>query len=125
MIGLGFVGLWLIVPSMQADVADFDEVKSHARREGSFSSVFSWSTKVAWTIVFASSGWLLVFTGFDVDVGAIQPPEVLQRMHLFYVIIPVVFLSICAVAVYRYDLSRERVEEIRGILEQRRGKIDK
>lgn len=117
------VGLWMVVPSMQADVADLDELTSHARREGSFSSIFSWSSKMAWTVNTALSGFVLVWTGFDVENGAEQPPEVLQSMLHSYALIPVGFLIICLIAVSRYSLTHERMEEIRANLEARRGQI--
>jgi GPH family glycoside/pentoside/hexuronide:cation symporter len=123
MVGLGFVGLWLVVPSMQADVVDDDEVITHARREGSFSSVFSWGTKLAWTINSAIGGFILVLAGFHVDIGQIQPPEVLRKLHLFYVFLPVACLIIGVIAISRYDLTRDKVNEIRKILEKRRGAV--
>lgn len=36
-------GLWVLLPSMCADIIDFDEVQSGKRLEGAFTSVYSWA----------------------------------------------------------------------------------
>lgn len=117
------MGLWLIVPAMQADVADYDELVTGQRREGSFSAVFSWTTKVSATITSGVSGLILVWTGFNIDLGAAQTPATLGNLKTFYIWIPVAFLCFCIMAIRRYDLSRERMEAIRSELEARRGAI--
>ncbi len=121
--GVISVGLWMVLPSMLADIADFDEVRSHARREGSFSSVFSWSTKMAWTVNTALSGAILVWTGFHVEAGGEQPARVLHAMLHCYILLPVAALGICLFAISRYPLSKDKVAAIRKLLEDRRGSI--
>lgn len=117
------VGLWMIVPSMQADVADYDEVNSHARREGSFSSIFSWTTKLAWTLNTGLSGFVLVWTGFNVDVGGEQPEKVLHNMLHCYALIPVACFLATMFFVSRYELTQQKMQEIRNLLEARRGTV--
>ncbi|QYY35056.1 MFS transporter [Ruficoccus sp. ZRK36] len=116
-------GIWLIAPSMQADVADFDELETGNRREGSFSAVFSWTTKMTSTITTGLGGFVLVWTGFDVAHGAEQPPHVLDNIMHCYVLIPVAFSAVNIVCVYFYSLTRERMEDIRAQLEERRGAL--
>ena len=115
------VGLWMVAPSMQADIADYDELTSHARREGSFCSVFSWSTKVAWSLVAVMSGYLIAFSGFKIEFGSAQPPEVLRMMLHLYVWTPVGFLLVSLLAIRFYGLSRDRMREIRRELDARHG----
>lgn len=123
LIGPVSVGLWLIVPAMQADVADYDELQTGVRREGSFSAVFSWTTKVSGTLTSGIGGILLVWTGFNVDFGTNQPEHVLTNLRNYYALIPIGFILINLVLVYNYKLSRERMAEIRSKLEARRGVI--
>ena len=123
MIGPLGVGMWLIVPAMQADVADYDELNNGVRREGSFSAVFSWSTKVATTLTSGFGGVLLVWTGFNIDFGAEQPAEVLLRLRNFYIFVPICFLLINLFCVSRYRLTKSRMLEIRAELEARRGVV--
>ncbi|MBC2593815.1 MFS transporter [Ruficoccus amylovorans] len=117
------IGLWLIVPAMQADVADYDELITGKRREGSFSAVFSLTTKVSSALCSGLGGVVLVWTGFDVELGMSQPDHVLVTMLNLYVIIPVVFLVLNIICIGYYTLTREKMAEIRQELEQRRGVI--
>ena len=116
-------GPWLILPAMQADVADYDELFTQQRREGSFSAIFSWTLKAMGTIVNGLSGLVLVWTGFAIANGAHQPQSVLDNLRYYYVWIPVVFLLLYVYAISRYELTRERMREIRAELESRRGVI--
>jgi GPH family glycoside/pentoside/hexuronide:cation symporter len=117
------LGLWLVIPSMQADVADYDELRGGKRREGSFSAVFSWTFKATAALTGALGGILLTVTGFKASTGAAQPPHVLENLKLLQIWLPVVFLVFCLFAISRYPLSRERMREIRAQLEARRGVI--
>jgi GPH family glycoside/pentoside/hexuronide:cation symporter len=116
--------LWMLVPSMVADIADYDELHTGERREGSFSSVSSWLLKLSGTLTVGLSGLILVKTGFDVvKYGGSQPPEVLQRMMNFHVFLPAVFWTIALVCLIRYSLTHQMMLDIREKLEARRGKI--
>jgi GPH family glycoside/pentoside/hexuronide:cation symporter len=117
------IGLWLVVPSMQADVVDYDELMTGQRREGSFSATYSWTLKASTALSGGISGLVLVWTGFDISHGAIQPVEVLLKIKFLSIWIPVVFLVMSIFAVSRYKLTRKRMAEIRIILENRRGVI--
>jgi GPH family glycoside/pentoside/hexuronide:cation symporter len=108
---------------MQADVADYDELITGKRREGSFSAVFSWTFKASSALTGGLSGLLLVWTGFDAKLGAEQAEHVLQNLKLFYIWIPIGFLVLCLFAISRYPLTRKRMAEIRAELEARRGVI--
>ncbi|WP_309397678.1 MFS transporter [Cerasicoccus maritimus] len=115
--------MWLIVPSMQADIVDYDERTTHQRREGSINSIFSWFLKMAFTLSAGVSGFIIEATGFDVNVGSEQPPEVLTRMLLFFVLIPLAFWGVSAWLMWIYPLNREKMHAIRTELEDRRGKL--
>lgn len=120
----GVIGaMWLIVPSMQADIVDYDERTTHQRREGSINSIFSWFLKMAFTLSAGVSGFIIEATGFDVSVGSEQPPEVLTRMLLFFVLIPLAFWGVSAWMMWIYPLNRQTMHDIRTELEARRGKL--
>ena len=108
---------------MQADVADYDELITGKRREGSFSAVFSWTFKASSAVAGGLSGFILVLTGFQISAGDNQAPAVLENLKLFCIWVPVTFLVFCLFAISRYDLTRERMAEIRSQLEARRGVI--
>lgn len=116
--------IWMLVPSMQADIADYDELKTGERREGSFSSVSSWFFKLATTLTIGISGFILTWTGFDVvKYGSHQPPEVLAKMLAWYAFMPMVMWAIALVLLFRYKLSHAEMMKIRADLEARRGMV--
>lgn len=117
-------GLWVVVPSMLADIVDYDELRTGERREGSFTAVFSWSLKVASTIGFGISGPLLVFTGFNVEFGPVQPEEVLFKMRMIMVVTPVIGLFFSSILIFFYPLSPRKMTDIRNQLEEIRGEIN-
>jgi len=122
-IGAGYAGLWLMIPSMQIDVVDLDELKTGERREGSFASIFSWVLKLSFCVGFLVSGPLLELTGFDAALGGDQPEAVMRNMRLGYILIPVVSLIAALGLLKFFPITREKAEEIREQLEARRGKV--
>ncbi|MDR0533810.1 MAG: MFS transporter [Verrucomicrobiales bacterium] len=115
--------IWLIAPAMQADVVDYDEWKNGVRREGSFASVFSWTTKMTNTLAAALGGLLLVWTGFDIAHGSIQPASVLFNLKTAYIWIPVGLLTLNLLLIGLYPLSKNKMAAIRAELEARRGAL--
>lgn len=113
--------IWLFVPSMKADTADYDEWHTARRREGSLNAFFSWFVKVAHTVSFFLGGVLLELTGFLDPKLARQPPEVLERMMTIYIWVPLAAWGLGLWCLWRYPLGRSRMAEIRGDLERRRG----
>lgn len=114
--------IWLFLPSMKADVADYDELHTGKRREGALNAFYSWFIKASLTASMGVGGLVLVVAGFDVKLPA-QSPEVLNRMMLYYLAIPVIILVVALVFVALYSLNRERMSGIRAELESRRGAL--
>lgn len=114
--------VWLFVPSMKADTADVDELHTGRRREGSINSFFSWFYKASLTCAACGSGAVLQWSGFTSKIIA-QPPAVLHRMFLMYLLLPIGIWSIAIVIAGFYPLGRRRMGEIRAELEARRGVI--
>ncbi len=82
--------LFTMVPSMVADVCDFDELQTGTRREGMFSGIYWWIQKLGMAGASVLSGVLLVKTGFNVALGANQSAHALLYMRLFDIGIPIV-----------------------------------
>lgn len=122
-IGAGYAGLWLMLPSMQVDVVDYDELKTGERREGSFSSIYSWVLKLSFMVGFLVSGPLLEITGFSADAGSVQPDYVYTNMRIGFLAIPVIALIIAMLLLRAFPITAEKAAEIRLMLEQRRGKV--
>ena len=114
--------LWLFLPSMKADTADYDELNTTRRREGSINAFYSWFIKVSLSCAVGIGGLLLEISGFSAKIP-VQPPAVLHRMFALYLAIPIVIWIVAIVIACLYPLSRGRMGEIRAQLEARRGTI--
>lgn len=114
--------VWLFLPSMKADVADYDEQSTHRRREGAINAFYSWFIKASLTASMGIGGVVLQTTGFDRNFAQ-QPDDVLQRMFWSYLIIPIVIWAVAVLSMWFYPLTRVRCTEIRHFLENRRGQI--
>lgn len=115
--------VWLFLPSMKADVSDFDEIQTSRRREGALNAFYSWFIKAALTCSMGLGGLVLEISGFNVKLAHQQPPEVLHRMLVLYVVLPLFIWACGLFFIWRYPLNRKKMGDIRTILEDRRGKI--
>ena len=114
--------VWMFLPSMKADVADYDEQFTHRRREGSINAFYSWFIKASLTASMGIGGVVLQLSGFQSKLSQ-QPPDVLQRMFLIYLILPILIWLVALLSVWFYPLTRARCNEIRDALEARRGAL--
>lgn len=114
--------VWMFLPSMKADVADYDEQFTHRRREGSINAFYSWFIKASLTASMGIGGFVLQLSGFQSKLPQ-QPSDVLHRMFLIFLILPVVIWVVALVSVWFYPLTRARCNEIRAALEARRGAL--
>jgi GPH family glycoside/pentoside/hexuronide:cation symporter len=122
--GFSATGLWVVLPSMCVDIVDYDELESHQRREGAYSSLFSWVLKVGMSVSMWILGPLLDrISGFDAKLGGNQTPEALFSMRALFTGIPVAALIVALVLVQLFPLTRERMHQIRAELEARRGTV--
>lgn len=115
--------VWLFIPSMKADVADYDEGHTERRREGSLNAFFSWFIKAALTCSMGLGGLVLSISGFDVKRTVEQPPDVLHSMLLLYVSLPLIIWGCGLIFIWLYPLDRARMGRIRTELEARRGAL--
>jgi GPH family glycoside/pentoside/hexuronide:cation symporter len=114
--------LFTMVPSMVADVCDFDELQTGTRREGMFSGIYWWIQKLGMAGASVLSGVLLVRTGFNVTLGANQTTHALLYMRLFDIGIPILTSIIAIFIIMTFDISEDKAYEVRKQLEERRGK---
>jgi GPH family glycoside/pentoside/hexuronide:cation symporter len=123
LISFGLGSLFTLIPSMIADVCDLDELQTHERREGMYGSIFWWVIKLGMSLAMVLSGYLLEFTGFEVDLGAAQAASTLTLMRLADVGVPVLTSLIALWALSRFPITEAKAKEVREELERRRGKV--
>jgi GPH family glycoside/pentoside/hexuronide:cation symporter len=115
-------GFWTIIYSIGADVMDYDELENGRRREGSFSACSSWINKVGMASGAGVSFFILDWVGFDSSVAQ-QSEHTIFMIRLLLAVIPIVGLVLAMVALARFPLSHEVMNDIRRQLEARRGKV--
>ncbi|AHF90051.1 sodium:melibiose symporter [Opitutaceae bacterium TAV5] len=114
--------VWLFLPSMKADVADWDEIHTTRRREGAINAFYSWFIKASLTASMGIGGVVLQISGFNPKIGD-QPQEVVNRMFFLYLTLPLIIWSVAMLSAWFYPLGRARSAQIRAELEARRGAL--
>lgn len=117
---IGISSVYIVLSSMQADVVDLDELEHGGRREGMFSAVGGWIMKCGSALALGLSGWVLVWTGFDVKLGGAQADGVFFNMRLCFSIIPAIGCLLALLTVRNWPLTRARCEEIQVLLQNKR-----
>jgi len=122
--GSGFASaVWLILPSMKADIADFDELETGKRREGAINGIYSWFMKLALAGSLGISGIIIEYVAGIEPERICQTQEVIDSLFAAYLIIPAVILIVPLYFVWLYPLNRRRMKSIREQLENRRGSV--
>lgn len=116
-VGIGSV--YMVLPTLMADVTDVDELEHGFRREGMFGAVMAFIQKFVGTLTPILAGAILVASGFDASLEYHQTPETIFKMRLFYSFVPAGMLMIALLLLWRYPLTRERIAEIKAKLAQR------
>lgn len=112
--------LFTMVPSMVADVCDLDELQTETRREGMFSGIYWWIQKLGQAGASILSGVLLVWTGFNVELGANQTPHALFYMRVCDIGIPIVTSLVALYIIMTFDITEAKAFETRQCIERRR-----
>ncbi|MBC8010332.1 MAG: MFS transporter [Burkholderiales bacterium] len=123
LLAFGTTGMWQMLPSMNADVVDDDELHTHARREGAFAAIFSWFMKLSFTVGVGLPGVIVTWAGFAVANGKSQLPGVITSMRLWHIGLPLGLLLVSLILLLSYPLSVGRMTQIRRELEARRGNL--
>lgn len=114
--------LFTIVPSMVADVCDFDELQTGTRREGMFSGIYWWIQKLGMAGASILGGYLLNWTGFNIALGVHQSVKTLLLMRFCDIGIPIVTTLAAIYIIATFEVSEDKAYDIRKELEARRGK---
>lgn len=117
-----WVAIGVIIPSMMADLCDYDELKYGERREGMISSVYSWITKFGLSFTFLFSGVALALSKFDESLS-MQSPETLLIMRLWFVGASMAAALVALIILRYYPINEKVAHETREELEKRRGEV--
>ena len=117
--GISNAGVSLMCVAMLGDISDYDEWQTGLRREGLFNSLLCWFEKAGNSVGYLLSGFILAWIGFNAKFGA-QSDHALQLMKLAYVVAPATGALITIFLIRRYELSQDKVYEIKDELARRR-----
>lgn len=91
-LGPANAGFRTFADAMIADVCEYEEARSGLRLEGMFGAVYSWALKSGLALAAFLSGWILVWTGFDIGLGTAQSEHTLLGLRLLFAFFPFVAL---------------------------------
>lgn len=116
--------MWVMVPSIVGDIVDADEVETHERREGAFTSLQSWIIKAGLTIATGVSGPLTTLAGYRPEIRDNLPDNIIQNMLIMVVALPSIMVGIAFLVLMRFGLTEEKVAENRKLLDERHARME-
>lgn len=123
--GLGYGAANTLPWAIVADVIEADELRSGQRREGVYYGYLVFFRKLAAALAIFVVGQALDAAGYVSSISGSafieQPREALLAMRFFVGFVPPVMLMLAIIVAWRYPLDRERYNEIRQQLQERRG----
>ena len=118
--GVGFAGGMYLVPIMNGDVIDYDELKTGARREGIYAGVNSLITKPAISLANAAFLMIAKWFGYNTELAAgLQSETAKHGVLVAWMAIPAVLLIISAVSMKFYPLYGKKWDEQKQALAER------
>lgn len=113
--------IWLIIPSMVADICDVDELNTGLRREGMYGAVYGLILKIGVSIGLCLSGFLLTLAGIVPSVK-VQSPESISNLRILFSAVPFVFTLAGVVLIYFYPLTEQKVNELKKEIDDMKNK---
>jgi GPH family glycoside/pentoside/hexuronide:cation symporter len=115
----------VFVGAMMPDICDLDELQSGERREGLFSAVQGFVSKVQNSLCYLMGGYVLMLSGFDAKHAAAIPPipqtpEVVERMRWMGFTPAIIFSGLAFLFIWLYPVTEKKMAEVRAQLEARR-----
>jgi glycoside/pentoside/hexuronide:cation symporter, GPH family len=116
-VGIGYAGLQLLQYSMLADTLIADTLESGIRRTGVLTGLWT----AAETVIFAFGAqllaWMLSLGGFvssEPDHPVAQPQSAINAVLIGGSAVPALLVSVAIVLTLRYDVTAERLAELRA-----------
>ena len=120
----GIGGLFTLMMSMTADVCDLDELQNDGRRrEGTFGSIYWWMVKFGQSIAGLVCGVVLKSISFDA-AKVHQASSTITGLRLADILIPSLTALLAVVIMIGYDLSEDKMKEIKAQLALRHEKAE-
>lgn len=115
----GMTCVWILSPSMMADICDVDELETGLRREGMFGAVFALVFKGGFASTTIIAGYMLEYAGY-VTGAAMQTEATIFRMRALFVIVPAVFIAFAVFLTWLFPVTEQKAREVRALLNARK-----
>lgn len=103
-----------------ADICDVDELRTHTRREGVFSGIFTMTNKTTFAVGTLLSGYLVTWSGFQ---GNAEPsPETIHALRVLYAVGPCICAGLAMLATLPFPITSASAEEVQRQLRLRHKK---
>ncbi|MEK7415350.1 MAG: MFS transporter [Planctomycetota bacterium] len=102
--------------AIMPDVCDLDELQNGQRREGLFTAVLTFVSKIENSICILLGGVIITLCGFDPQLGMKQPQEVLDNLLFYGFSIKILFVGLCFFIVLYFPLTQKMMEDVRAKL---------
>jgi GPH family glycoside/pentoside/hexuronide:cation symporter len=106
-LGLGYSGQILLVPTLLGDIIDKDELETGQRREGAYFGINALITKPAQSVSAVISGVVLLLTEYvqDLPIGDSQPLSAILGIKLLIGLIPAIAILMGLISLWFYPLD--------------------
>ena len=118
MLSFGMLVLYSLMGAMAADICDEDELHTGLRREGSYSAVYGWWSKIGMSLAAIVSGYLLNATAFNANLPQ-QSADTMFRLRALEIALPAMLCFLGAYLLGRYPLTPQRARRNQAELRKR------
>jgi len=127
--GIGISASQVIPLSIIPDVIEVDEYKNGSRREGAFYGITMFLYKAASALAISLATLLLGFWGYieassDTTAVIVQPGSAITAIRILMGVGPGIFFMLSALFVKILPITRERFDEIKKLIEERKAKSE-
>lgn len=122
-INIGLSACWVLIGSFCADICDYDESITKKRREGMYSAVTGFLIKLSIAFVIFISSWVLIALGIEGQDPQLSVSQLLT-IRLFYIAVPVTAMIIAILFMWKYPLTKNKVNEIQEQLKLVRSEVE-
>jgi len=113
--GSSFASILFLANSIAADVIDVDTLESGEQRSGLFFAVWGMMTKLSLALGVLLGTTLPAAFGYEPS-AAVTPPAIQLRLMVIYGLVPAVLMTIGALFLRGFPITRERHAEVRAAL---------
>jgi GPH family glycoside/pentoside/hexuronide:cation symporter len=115
-VGIGYAGLQLLQYSMLADALIADTLESGTRRTGVLTGLWTAAETVIFALGAQLLAWMLTLSGFvssEPNHPVAQPQSAINAVLIGGSAVPALLVSVAIVLTFRYDITAERLAELR------------